>query len=178
MAFAKTSKAANLFTHSPLLCRMRDHFTFQHFGRTRNKRGQMLLDPVRNHPVGCNGCRFALEETDGSHNIVPGIQDVIRHESRRLTDNRTKTCLHFLRRLVNLLMPRLDGVLPYRCVHSLPLSEVSIAPTWRTRSQEEGGHRHNASLADMHDKRHIARCVSIFCCCPCSAGRRASYTSI
>src|SRR6266516_1702138 len=83
----------------------------------------MLHDPVRNHPVGCIGCRFTLEETDCSYHMVPGIKDVIRHKTRRFADNRTKTCLNFLCRLVNLLMPRFDGVLPYRCVHGLLLSQ-------------------------------------------------------
>ena len=78
----------------------------------------MLFDPVCNHRVGGLGCRFALEETDGSHHIVPGIQDVIRHKSRRFADKRTKTGLYFLCRLVNLLMLGLDGVLPYRCVYT------------------------------------------------------------
>jgi len=36
----------NSFTHAPLLCLLSDHLTFQHCGGTRNKLGQMLLDPA------------------------------------------------------------------------------------------------------------------------------------
>ena len=92
----------------------------------------MLFDPAGDQFFGFFLSLLTLKNTDRSDSVIPGVQNLIRHESGRLTEERPKPSLHVPCRLANPTLTRIDRVLSYSCIHSLSLSQFKTSHLEKT----------------------------------------------
>jgi hypothetical protein len=103
---------------------MHPHLTRRDFGRGRQQRSQILLDPIGCHPVRFFRPGLRLKDADGGHHPISGIDSIVSRKTCSLADDEHKTLLHLPHQLV--YRAGIHFVPSNTGVHDLLLSFLSI----------------------------------------------------